>query len=243
MQESATKTKPWQRVVIMIVAILLLGSTIAVYAFMVLGNDSGSPKSSKNMESIMAEYEAKSTELQNITTELSGKYFKSMEGYLDDVKSYNSNTANSEGLKIKDLKKGDGRTLGENDADYMAYYIGWCADGEIFDSSFDDVEDPTALSAPLDVASYQDSTGQIMLVEGWNQGVIDMKLGGVREVTMSGELGYGDEESAPCGANSPLRFIIMALAADEEFVRVNGELNVISNELQAAYSSSEAVEF
>jgi FKBP-type peptidyl-prolyl cis-trans isomerase FkpA len=57
--------------------------------------------------------------------------------------------------------------------------IGWLTDGQKFDSS-KDRNDPFVF--PL---------GQGMVIKGWDQGVVGMKVGGKRKLTIPPELGYG----------------------------------------------------
>ncbi len=234
MDEKQLKTSPWQRIVIIIVAILLLGSTIFTYLFIVMSSNSSKANSEALIADLRSQYDAKNEELQAAAKPLSDKYFKEMSGYKDSqVKSYNAARANSEKLKSEDLKVGTGRQLGEGDTDYSAYYIGWCADGSIFDSSFSyakedtDKATPTGLNAPLAVTSS--------LIEGWNQGVVGMKLGGVRQLTIPGELAYGESRSDICGTtNAPLKFVIMALENDATLQQLNKELDDIYAQLYAA---------
>lgn len=242
MEEKSLKTSPWQRVIIIVVALLLLGSTILAYMFIVMNNGSSSQSSEEKISELSAEYDAKTAELNEAAQPFSDKYFSEMEGYKKSrVKSYNSATANSEKLKIEDLKEGTGRQLEEGDTDYSAYYIGWCADGSIFDSSFsyasDDTEKetPTGLNAPLIATSS--------LIEGWNQGVVGMKLGGVRQLTIPSELAYGEttEGNHICGAsNSPLKFVVMTLETDDNLKQLNDELTNIRYQLYTALAGGSA---
>ena len=59
------------------------------------------------------------------------------------------------------------------------HYTGWLTDGQKFDSS-NDLNDPFVF--PL---------GQGMVIKGWDQGVVGMKVGGKRKLTIPPELGYG----------------------------------------------------
>lgn len=234
MDEKSLKTSWKQRAVILAIAILLLGSTVFAYMFIVLNGNSDSSTSEQEalIEKLTEEYDAKGDEIETAAASLSEKYFDGFKGYLSEVKAYNSATANSAGLEVKDLKEGDGKTLGENDSDYTAYYIGWCADGSIFDSSFnfedeDTKTTPTSLNAPIYAG--------IGLIEGWNQGVIGMKVGGVRQITMSGELAYGDDNQV-CGGepNTPLKFIVMPID-DSNILNLNKELDDIYLQIYYAY--------
>lgn len=233
MDEKSLKTSWKQRAVILVIAFLLLGSTIFAYMFIVLNGTSNSQSEQEALvEKLTTEYDDKGYEIETAAVPLSEKYLDSFKGYLSEVKAYNSATANSAGLEVKDLKEGTGKTLAEKDYSYVAYYIGWCADGSIFDSSFnfedeDTKKTPVSLKAPIYAA--------IGLVEGWNQGVIGMKLGGVRQITMSGELAYGDNNQV-CGGqpNTPLKFIVMPVD-ESKMVDLNKELDDIYLQLYYAY--------
>ena len=77
------------------------------------------------------------------------------------------------------------------------------------------------------------------MIEGWNQGVIGMKLGGVRLLTISGPLAYGDTQQI-CGEyNAPLKFIVLAIERDEALEKLNSELDAISMELYMALYGSQ----
>ncbi len=229
MEEKTLKTSWKQRVAITIVAVLLLGSVVLTYMLVVLnGNSSSDTSSEAQIAELTEEYQQKSEEIEAAAKPLSDKYFGDFVKYKSEVKSYNSANANAAGLETKDLKEGTGRTLTEGDTDYAAYYIGWCADGSIFDSSFNDNEDPSSLKAPLDAG--------IGLIEGWNQGVIGMKLGGVRQISMSGALAYGDTQEICGGTNSPLKFVVFAMEPDAKIKELNEELDDIYMRLYYAYA-------
>lgn len=233
MDEKSLKTSWQQRLIIGVIAVLLLASTFLVYLFVVM-NNGGSSSSTSQDEQILAltnEYDAKNAELEEAAKPLSEKYFSNFSGYKSEVKAYNSAAANADGLQLKDLKQGTGKELTEGDTEYSAYYIGWCSDGSIFDSSFNDNDDPTGLKAPLDAS--------LGLIEGWNQGVIGMKLGGVRQISIPGDLAYGSTRDDICdGENSPLRFIIMPIERDAKIDEINAELDEIYMKLYALYYGS-----
>jgi FKBP-type peptidyl-prolyl cis-trans isomerase FkpA len=81
-------------------------------------------------------------------------------------------------LKIEDLEVGTGA---EAQAGQMVtvHYTGWLTDGQKFDSS-KDRNDPFVFAL-----------GQGMVIKGWDQGVVGMKVGGKRKLTIPPELGYG----------------------------------------------------
>lgn len=222
MDEKLLKTSLKQRIVISVIAILLLGSTVATYVAIVASNGSSKDGSSE----LETRYSEKAAEMNAYAATLSEKYFDDFSKYKSEVKSYNAETANSTGVKKRDLKTGTGHELASGDTDYFAYYIGWCPDESVFDSSLDDFSNPTSLKNPL-------YAGQ-GLIEGWNQGVIGMKVGGVRELTIPGELAYGDSQEICGTTNSPLKFIVMIIE-DAKLKELNTELNDIYSELINSY--------
>lgn len=232
MEEKALKTSLTQRIVILTIAILLLGSTVFAYLFLVVGNSQSASKQEETINQLTEEFDAKNAEVTAVAERLSDKYFDQFAKYQSEVKAYNAANANAVGLETKDLKEGNGKVLTEGDTNYFAYYIGWCANGDIFSSTFNykDEEhqmDATSLTAPLDPA--------VGLIEGWNQGVIGMKIGGVRQVTISGSLAYGDNKEICGGYNSPLKYIIYAVDKDTELDKLNSELDEIWLQLYYLY--------
>lgn len=231
MEESVVKTSLKQRIIIALIAVLLLGSTIAVYAFIVLGNDSINYSRMTTTELEKAYSSAYETYTANIS-ELSDKYYSDFADQKSRVKAYNSATANSDGVKSEDLKEGDGEELGDK---YSAYYIGWCADETIFDSSFadsssDSEEASASLKAPIPVTPGS-------LIEGWYLGTAGMKLGGIREITIPGALAYGDTMEICGEKNAPLKFVIYAIPYQTELHAQEDRLSEIYTALSAAYAS------
>lgn len=227
MDAKSLKTSRWQRLGILLIAILLLGGTVFAYLFIFMSGSSSNTGNDELIADLTAQYDEKAAELEAAAKPLSEQYFDEFSSYLSNVKAYNAASAEAEILGVKDLKTGTGKTLEEGDTNYFAYYIGWCADGSIFDSSFNDTEDPTSLNVPIDAS--------VGLIEGWNQGVVGMKLGGVRQLTISGDLAYGDTQEICGGYNSPLKFIILAIEKDEEIATLNSELDDIYLQLYYAY--------
>ena len=224
MDEKYLKTSPAQRIIITLIAIFLLGSTMAVYISIVI---SGNKKES-DATALEEEYTKKQTAYNEYGAELSSRYLNELIGYKSQVKAYNAESANSVGVRTTDLKEGTGRELTAGDTDYYAYYIGWCADETVFDSSFDNFENPTSLKNPLYVG--------LGLIQGWNDGVIGMKIGGVREVQMPGEVAYADSQEICGGYNSPLKFVIMPIE-DEKLRTLDEELKDAYFKLVSSQSS------
>ncbi len=219
MDEKELKTSTTQRVIIILIAVLMVGSIIASYAAIVVGgsknasSDETSKIDEKKVEEAQKVLEEKTEELKKA----SGKDFEKFISYKSDVvKAYNEASANDNGVQTHDLEKGSGAEVTEDN--YLAYYIGWCADESIFDSSLDDNASPKSFKSVLDPS--------MGLIEGWTKGVEGMKIGGIREVTIPSNLAYKDSDVA-CGANKPLKFMIMAIPREgvpAEFVEAQTKL-------------------
>ena len=214
-------TSPRQRIVIVLIALLMLLSTFALYASIVLRSNRSS--SSAETSALTAEEDARYQELlaeyqdkvNARASELSSKYFDEFATFKSRVKSFNA--ADVTDVTWTDLKVGDGEEVNSEDfVEYSAYYIGWLSDETVFDSSFDDASKPTALNSPL--------AGTTEMIQGWKDGIQGMKIGGVREISIPSALGYGDQDQGSIPANSPLRFVVMLVPRVDE-VEVPDELN------------------
>ncbi len=220
------KTTGRQRIVIVVIAIFMLLSTFALYASVIMGGGSSSTTSTADNEKVERFNELYQKYLNAVdkqSAELSSKYFDTFVSYKSRVKAYNA--ADITTTTAKDLVVGTGAEVtDENFVNYSAYYIGWLSDETIFDSSFDDAANPTSLKAPLE--------GTANMIEGWLEGIVGMKIGGVREISIPSALAYGDQEQGSIPANSPLKFVVMLIdpVGDPEFAE-SEELQQLMNDL------------
>jgi FKBP-type peptidyl-prolyl cis-trans isomerase FkpA len=81
-------------------------------------------------------------------------------------------------LKIEDLVVGDGQEAKAGDL-VQVHYTGWLENGTKFDSSRDRNQ------------PFEFTLGQGQVIQGWDQGVTGMRVGGVRRLTVPPELAYG----------------------------------------------------
>ncbi len=88
-------------------------------------------------------------------------------------------TVTESGLKYYDLVEGEGETPQEGQT-VIVHYTGWLEDGTKFDSSLD-------RGTPFTFAL---GTGSV--IAGWDEGVSTMKVGGVRQLVVPSDLGYGE---------------------------------------------------
>ena len=83
------------------------------------------------------------------------------------------------GLLYIDKTEGTGAEVKKGDT-AVVNYRGWLDDGTEFDSSKKPGRTPF---------SFKVGGGNV--IKGWDQGLVGMKVGGVRELNLSPELGYG----------------------------------------------------
>lgn len=234
MDEKELRTSWKTRIVIGVIAFLMLFSTVAVYALIVLSNENSKKTdtvASKELEAVEKEMEEKRKELEKLSDELSKKHYDTLSEYRSKVRSYNAKSVDNAGLKTTDLKKGDGAEI-TKESSYYSYYIGWCADESVFDSSFDNYKSPKSLVAPIDYTK-----GESSFVAGWEEGVIGMKTGGVREIDIPGELAYKDKQEICGGYNTPLKFIVYVIDPGKEYTEKLKEYNTLFQQYYVLYYS------
>ncbi len=96
-------------------------------------------------------------------------------------------------FKIEDIKVGSGQEAKSGDFLTMDY-TGTLENGEIFDSS-------KRHGQPFE---FRIGIGQV--IDGWEMGILGMKVGGKRKLTIPPELGYGGRAVGSIPANSTLIF-------------------------------------
>jgi FKBP-type peptidyl-prolyl cis-trans isomerase len=87
-------------------------------------------------------------------------------------------------LEILELKEGTG-TEARAGHSVTVHYVGTLTSGKKFDSSRD----------RGDGFKFKLGAGQV--IKGWDQGVVGMKIGGLRKLTIAPELGYGSRGFPP----------------------------------------------
>jgi FKBP-type peptidyl-prolyl cis-trans isomerase len=84
------------------------------------------------------------------------------------------------GLVYEDLVVGDGK-MADPGLTAVVHYTGWLTDGTKFDSSLDRGQ------------PFKFVLGQHQVIDGWDQGVKGMRVGGKRKLTIPPDMGYGSQ--------------------------------------------------
>jgi len=104
----------------------------------------------------------------------------------------------SQELLIQDTKQGLGREAIRGNT-VVVHYTGKLTNGKVFDSSVDRGE------------PFSFVLGQGQVIQGWERGILGMKEGGKRKLTIPPNLGYGTRPVGPIPANSTLIFDVELL--------------------------------
>lgn len=91
----------------------------------------------------------------------------------------------SSGLYIRDLEDGAGDPTAAGDV-MVVHYSGWINDGTLFDSSHNPGREPFTLVA-----------GSGGVIAGWQEGLIGMRVGGLRQLVIPPQLAYGVQSPSP----------------------------------------------
>ncbi len=197
-------TSKAQRIGIWVIAVVMAVGTIGSFFVIILANDNAKVdqdialQQQEKYNEMVKEYQSK---VDAQAAKLSEQYYAEFAGYAGQVAAFNK--ADVKELSSEDLKIGDGEEI-KDGTKYSAYYIGWNPDGKIFDQSIDGDK----LKAPI--------LGE-GLIEGWTQGVVGMKIGGVRVLTIPSDLAYKEAGSGDMiPPNTPLKFVVFAIPTPEE---------------------------
>ena len=96
-------------------------------------------------------------------------------------------------VKMEDVKEGQGLQVAARGDRVVVKYEGKLEDGSVFDAA------PTF--------EFQLGAGDV--IKGWDQGIVGMKVGGVRKLEVPAKLGYGKRGSAPdIPPNADLFFLV-----------------------------------
>ena len=107
-------------------------------------------------------------------------------------------TRRSTGLYVQDVVVGEGARADSGDV-VTVHYTGRLPNGNAFDSSRD-------RDQPFEFA-----LGYGRVIDGWDQGVVGMRVGGQRRLVIPPALGYGARGTGPIPGNATLVFDVELL--------------------------------
>lgn len=100
-------------------------------------------------------------------------------------------------LQTTDLQQGTGQAAKDGDCLIMKYYGTLASNGQKFDENYDTAE------------GFRFKLGQGEVIQGWDQGLVGMKIGGVRRLVIPASLAYGSQGSgSTIPPNSDLVFVV-----------------------------------
>jgi FKBP-type peptidyl-prolyl cis-trans isomerase len=105
---------------------------------------------------------------------------------------------NTTGVVVDDVVAGTGAVAEPGDS-ITVNYVGTLTDGTVFDSS-------VARNQPF---TFTLGAGQV--IRGWEEGLVGMKVGGTRKLTIAPDYAYGAQAIGPIPANSTLIFQVQLL--------------------------------
>lgn len=195
-----------QRVGIWIIAIVLTVGTIGSFVAIILGNDNQRVDQAR-MSELSNEYQTAindyQTKVNEQAQELSNQYFAEFNHYASRPAGFDAASVTE--LSKEDVKIGNGEEITASSS-FTAYYIGWNPTGQVFDGSIEG----STLKPPLYV-----SPGGV--ITGWSEGLVGMKVGGVRQLTIPASMAYGEQGSGDMiPPNTPLKFVVMIIPTPEQ---------------------------
>jgi FKBP-type peptidyl-prolyl cis-trans isomerase len=108
-------------------------------------------------------------------------------------------TKTASGLYYRDSIVGAGTAASSRDS-VVVNYIGWLTSGAQFDNS-------VQRGSPI---SFNLGRGQV--ITGWDEGIVNMRVGGWRKLVIPPSLGYGDQAAGPIPPNSILVFNVQLVS-------------------------------
>ena len=96
------------------------------------------------------------------------------------------------GLYVQDIPAGTGAEARFGSIPSVTYSL-WLADGELVDTN-------------VGARPFEFQLGLGHVIQGWEEGLLGMRVGGKRRLVIPAALGYGDEGSGPIPGNAVLVF-------------------------------------
>ena len=106
-----------------------------------------------------------------------------------------ASTHTTRGLYWRDVTVGDGATA-EAGKQVFVFYMGYFTDGKLFEQ----------LRPGQNPITFV--LGTHAVIDGWDEGLVGMRVGGVRQLIIPANLAYGATGSGPIPPNTPIVFTV-----------------------------------
>lgn len=201
-----SKTTNWQRVSIWIIAIVMgLGTLLTFFVMVFAGQNSdvdpNTIAAKKQQEAYQKYLESDEYKAYLKQQEEAKANLRALDGYADKVTAYNASDITE--LTVETLVEGTGATVKAGDT-ISANCTGWLPDGTIFYSTKSEGSDASSVSFEL---------AKSKIIDGWVEGLVGKRAGGVYYLSIPSDLAYGETGSGDTiPANTPLRFIVQIVS-------------------------------
>lgn len=192
-----TSTNRGQRIAIWVIAIVMVGGTLVSFLIFVIS--SMNPDVSSDQILYNKAVEKMQQEEANQDTPDTSAYIAFLDGY--EIKPFDPKSVTKLGRST--LKEGSGPEVKSSDT-ITANYTGWSYDGAIFDTT---KKSAGSVSEPIQFPLSN-------VIDGWSQGLVGAKAGGVYELTIPSEMAYGGN-AGDSATSGPLKFIVEVVSIDK----------------------------
>jgi len=189
-------TSKAQRVGIWVIAVAMTVGTVAGFVAMILAPQNQASDQARAEE----EYAKMMQEMQEEQSKQRQAASKPLEGY--DAGRFDAGSVKD--LKVKYLTRGNKSKVKTADK-ISANYFGWTSDGKIFDSTN---QDGTVTPAEFTVILPEDSPDGSGVIKGWVDGLVGVPVGSTVELTIPGDMAYGNKDNGDGRPVGPLKFIV-----------------------------------
>ena len=120
----------------------------------------------------------------------------------DNQNQTNTMPSTATGVKVENFANGQGDIAEKGDL-ITVDYVGMLLDGKVFDSSIDRKQ------------PFTFQLGVKQVIQGWDEGLVGMRVGGKRRLIIGPDYGYGNQTVGTIPPNSTLVFDVVLLKVEK----------------------------
>ncbi len=184
---ASDSSSTFQRISIIIIAIIVGGGTIGFYFLSILTNNEQSQQQQQQaaVQKQIQDQQQKCSDTSTVATLPVPDIYKT--------------TDKASTIQTLDIQEGTGAVVKSGDCLVVKYYGTLASDGTKFDENF------------TKTTAFAFSFGQGVVIKGWDQGLVGIKVGGTRRLVIPSDLAYGPTAQGTIPANSDLVFVVKLL--------------------------------